>query len=90
MASFGGMLAGAAGPLAKRVLQSLGLGMVTFAGLDIVFSQLRDFCISSWQNMPADVLAIASLGGYGEAIGIMLGAIGARLSFAALSHIGKV
>jgi len=90
MASLGGLLAGAAGPLAKRVLQSLGLGMVTFAGLDIVFSQLRDLVITNWNNIPADVLAIASLGGYGDAVGIILGAIGARISYASLSHIGKV
>ena len=43
-----------------------------------------------YNNIPASVLILANMGGIPECIGIVLGAMLARLSFMALEHIGKV
>lgn len=90
MASLGGFFAAAAGPLAKKVLMSLGLGMVTYAGVDTAFGVAKNAIIASWGGLPADVAALAGLAGIGDSFGILLGGMAARIALLSLSHLGKV
>lgn len=83
-------LAQAVGPLAKRVLVALGIGTVTYAGLDVAFGAARDLVVSNYGQMSGDVANLVSLAGVGQAIGIILGALAARVGMAALSHLGKI
>jgi hypothetical protein len=90
MASFGGFFAAAAGPIAKKVLIALGLGVVSYAGVDAAFGVARDAIIANWGGLSADIANLASLGGIGTGIGIILGGISARIALLAISHIGAV
>lgn len=83
-------LASAVGPLAKRVLSALGIGWLTFEGLGAMVDQARDAVISAWGGISANVLTVASMAGVGTAIGIVLGAIVARVTFVMLAKLGKV
>jgi len=88
MANFGGFLVGISGAVAKRVMLSLGLGVVSYAGLALVAAQVRDMVIAHYGAISGSVLALLNLIGFGQAVGIMLGAILARAAYSAVSRIG--
>lgn len=90
MAFFLPALALAAGPIAKYVLQSLGIGFITFAALTTLVNALTAHVQTAYGAMPASVAQIADLLGVGTAIGIILGAIAARAAYAALARLGKI
>ena len=89
MGSFGAFLVALAGPIARRVLFSLGLGIVSFAALSAIASQVKDAVISNYGQIPQSILPILDLLGAGQALGIILGGIIARAAFGALGHIGR-
>lgn len=90
MSNFGAFLLGLAGPLARRVMLSLGLGMVSYAGLALVAAQVRDAIIEKYSTISGSVLELLNLIGFGQAVGIILAAIIARAAFAAVSKIGAM
>lgn len=90
MAFFLPALAAAAGPIAKYVLTSLGIGFITFAALNTLASAVTTHVQTNYGAMPASVAAIADLLGVGTAIGIILGGITARASYAAIARLGKL
>jgi hypothetical protein len=83
-------LAVAAGPIAKLVLVSLGIGFISFAGLMILTDSLISHVQTSYSALPASVAQLADLLGIGTAIGVVLGGIVARASYAAITRLGKL
>lgn len=79
-----------AGPLARKVLLALGLGVVSYAGLNLIADQLRDVITEKYSLLSGPVLDLLNLIGFGQAVGIVLGAIIARAAFAAISKIGAM
>lgn len=77
----GQFLESAVGPLAKRVLSSLGLGFLSYSAVTLVMQQAIDFAKTHYQGLPADVLALAGLSGIGEGLGIIASAMIFRVSF---------
>jgi len=88
MANFGGFLVALAGPIARRVLLSLGLGVVSYAGLALIAEQVKTAVVDNYGALSGNVLDLLNLLGAGQAIGIVLGAIIARAAFAAIARIG--
>lgn len=80
----------AAAPLVRKALLALGLGTITYAGLQAAFDAAQAEVISHYGQMPANALELANLAGVAQTIGIILGAISARVGMIALSKIGKV
>lgn len=80
----------AVGNLAKKVLSALGIGWVSFEGITGLAAQVRDYVSAAWGQMPADVLAIASMAGFGVAFGVVMGAIMYRAAMSALGHLGRL
>lgn len=78
------------GPMVKRALVAIGLGVITYSGLDVAFGAARDMVVSNYGAMAATTAGLVSLAGVGQAIGIILGALAARVGLVALSHIGRV
>ena len=83
-------LLAAAWPIAKKVLLMLGIGWVTYEGLGLIATQVQNEIITIWGTMPANTLKMASLMGIPQAIGIVLGALAARVAFVAVGKLGKV
>lgn len=77
-------------PIVKRVLAALGVGWVTFTALTALVDQVKSSVLSSWGAMPADILAIATMSGFGTAFGIILGAFAYKASLSAISYLGRV
>lgn len=90
VATIAAFFAGSIGALVKRALVAIGIGTVTYAGLDTAFAAARDLVVSNYGAMTGDVADLVSLAGVGQAIGIILGAMAARVGMTALSTLGKV
>lgn len=76
--------------LAARVLASLGLGVVTVTGFTVAWGSVKSIIVSNFQGMPADIMGLAALAGVGEGLGIVLGAITARVAYLALVSASKI
>lgn len=77
---FVGLLIGAAGPLALRVIASLGMSLVIFAGVDTALGGLIQTAQSNWSSIAADVLALAGVARIPECLGVIAGAMSTRVS----------
>ena len=77
-------------PIAKKVLVMLGIGVITYGGLQLIGQQVQSAIISSYGQLGSSVLGVFGLAGIPESIGILLGAINARIAFVAVGKIGKV
>lgn len=68
------------GPLVMRALLVVGFGTVTFVGVTAGLDSVISFAVASWSTLPASVLQLASLAGIPAGMGIICGAMVARLS----------
>lgn len=87
MSSFGLYLASVSAPIAQRVLVGLGFGVVTYVGLDVVMTQIKDGVLANLGLIPADSYALLSLCGFPTAVGIVLGALTCRFSMIQLKSL---
>lgn len=83
-------LAAAVGPLAIRVLVALGFAAVSFAGVTTAFQGLTTYAQSQWAGLPAAVLQLASLFAVPQALGIIFGAMAARIGLWAAANGSKL
>ena len=77
--SFITMLMGLAGPLVLRVFTVLGLGTLTFTGVTLALQGLIDMAVNNYASVPSDVLGLAGVAGIPQCIGIICGAMVARV-----------
>ena len=87
---FGKFLEGAASPIVKRVMTSLGLGVISFAGVSVALNAAINMAKSYYTGMPQYIFALAGLGGVGEALGIVAGALIFRIGMTSFSKIGML
>lgn len=76
--------------LVARVLTSLGLGVVSIVGFQVAWNGLKSLIISNFSSMPASIIGLASLAGVGEGLGIIFGAITARITYAAFMSSARI
>jgi len=84
------MLSAAAGPIAKRVLAALGFGVVSYAALQTAFDVAKGAVVSAYGSITGDIAGILSLAGFGTGMGIVLGAMAARITYLQLSKLARV
>jgi hypothetical protein len=63
------------GPMAARVLASMGFGLVALTGATVAIDTLKSSIKTYITGLPADALALGGLMGVWEAIAILLGAM---------------
>lgn len=66
------------GPLVLRALTMLGIGVIAFTGVTAAVQGLIDMATSNWSSVPSDILALGSIAGIPQALGIICGAFVAR------------
>lgn len=76
--------------LVGRVLFALGMGVATLTGFTLAWDTLKNIIITNFQGIPADITALIGLAGVGTGLGIIFGAITARVAFAALLSAKKI
>lgn len=67
------------GTMAGRVLIALGIGIVTYTGVNASLDALKANVITAWAGLPSEVVDILSAMKLGQAMGIVFSAIVARL-----------
>jgi hypothetical protein len=75
-----GFLIAAVGPLALRIIATLGLSVVTFAGVDTVLQGLISQAQSNWSQVPSDILGLCAVARIPECLGLICGAMTARIT----------
>jgi hypothetical protein len=75
-----GFLLAAVGPLALRVIATLGLSVLTFAGVDTALQSLIASAQSNWSQVPSDILGLCAVARIPECIGLICGAMTARVT----------
>ncbi|MFN5048841.1 DUF2523 family protein [Roseateles sp.] len=75
------------GPVVKRVLASLGLGIVTFTGVDLAVSSVLSQAKAAWAGgLVGDAAQLVAMAGGNTALGIIAGGITARVTMIALKR----
>lgn len=73
------------GPLVKRVLTSVGIGTVSYIGINLMLDQVKGYVVSSFGGAGADTLSLLGLARVDVAINIVLSAVTARAVLAGMS-----
>lgn len=84
---FAGLLQSAAGPIVKKALSALGIGVVSYAALFAAMEGVKNSLTSIYGSITADIAGLLGLAGFGDAIGIILGAMMARVTYLQLSRL---
>ena len=79
LAALLGGLVQVAATMAGRVLIALGIGYVTYQGLDLALDNIHDMIFANLTGLPAQTLAVMARMNIGEFINIQISAISARL-----------
>lgn len=66
-------------PAIGRIFTALGFSVVTITGFEMAVSTLKDQLIGSVNQLPAELLQVALLGGIGEGLGMITAAIAVRV-----------
>lgn len=89
MMTLASFLLGIVGTLAGRVLLSLGIGWISYAGVAAALEGVRAKIEAAWGASSA-VMNIMFLAGMGEAVAILLAAFTIRAAFYGIAKLGKV
>jgi hypothetical protein len=90
VSTFSSVLTALAGPIAKKVLTSLGIGFLTFAGVDTAVGAALAAAKSNFNGIAPDLLAIASMAGFFTAFSVIAGGITAGVSMMVFSKLAKL
>lgn len=77
-------------PLVKKVLLMLGIGWATYEGMGVLVNQGAQYLVQYWGQAPMSVIQVGSMSGVAQAIGIILGAMTARVSYTMTARLTKI
>lgn len=82
------LLMALAGPVAKQVLIALGVGVVSFIGIDLALNALLDVARAAWAGAAAgDVAAYLAMSGANTALSLLAGAMLGRVALMATKSL---
>jgi hypothetical protein len=87
-APLGAFLTTYGGYIVSKILLSLGIGIISYSAVTALIGQLVTLAQSHYGTFPAFALQIANLAGFGQAFGIIAGAVLFRASFIFINKIG--
>lgn len=89
MITLASFLMGIVGTLAGRVLLSLGIGWISYAGVSAALDAVRGHIVDAW-GVGGATIEMAYLAGMGEAVGILLAGFAVRSAFYGIAKLGKL
>lgn len=81
--NLGSFILALVGPVLVRAIIALGFTAVTFTGITVLTDSLVEYAQSSWSAVPLTVIQLASLSGIPEFLGMIFGALVARVAISA-------
>lgn len=86
--SWKAFIAAGVGPWSKKVLASLGIGMVTYVGFAAIQGTIESAITDSLSGIGADAYQIIAMAGIVDALGIWIGALATVAAFHAVGKLG--
>ena len=74
-------------PLAKKLLAALGIGMVSYIGINFALDQAKAQLMASMSGIPSDIAMLMGLFKFDVAINIMLSAVATRVALAGVNKL---
>ena len=90
IAALWGALLSIAGSLVGRVLLSLGIGYLTFTGVDASIGWAKTAFLSGLTGIPAAAVGLAGLMKVGVCVSMLLSAVTARVTLAGMQAGGSM
>ena len=90
MASFSSAMSSLAGPIAKKVLTSLGVGVVTYVGVEAAVRAAFGYAKANFAMISPAVSQILAMAGMYTAMGIIAGGVMAGVSMLILNKFAKL
>jgi len=84
--ALGSLLVNLAGSMAGRILLAVGFEFVTFKGVDFLFDGVKNAALGYIGGLPGDIAQMVGLVGIPQAIGIIFGAIAARMGISGIRN----
>lgn len=85
---WGVFFAAIVGPLARKVLSALGMGIITITGWAAFQNQVKNAVTSAFGGIGGETLQLVQLAGLYDAIGITLGALTMLGTLIAFKRLG--
>ncbi|MDO8335721.1 MAG: DUF2523 domain-containing protein [Candidatus Saccharibacteria bacterium] len=76
------------GALVHKGLAAAGIGIISYAAVSTAFNAVLSMAQTHYNNIGVDMLALMGLGGIGEAIGIMVGAMTFKVAMNSMKRLG--
>lgn len=83
----GTWLVSLAGPIIKKILITLGIGLVSYAALSVALNQAISSAKAAWGGLGGDSLGLIQLAGVPDAISIVVGAVLARVAMQSVNKL---
>jgi hypothetical protein len=90
VSGLGAWLAAIMGPLTGKVLMALGFSVVSVVGVTTALAQIRTLMLAHAGEIPAAAFQFALLGGVGEGLGLILGAIAFRVALWSVANTTRI
>lgn len=85
--NLGPLLVAVSGPIARQVLVSLGVGVVTMVGVDAALTSILGAAKAAWAGLPGAVAQYVALSGVNTGLALVAGACSARVSMMVLKSM---
>jgi len=76
------------GAIVTKALSFIGVGVLTYGALTTAFNAALTFTQSHYNGLAPDILALVGLGGFGEAAGIIVGAMAGKIAMQSFKKLG--
>ncbi|HFC8542324.1 DUF2523 domain-containing protein [Neisseria weaveri] len=73
--------------LIVRIIIATGLTFVTYAGYLIALDKFKEYTLHAFNSMPADILNLLLIGGFGQGLGYLFGAFSFYVGMKALNKL---
>lgn len=77
-------------PVLSKIIGAIGFGLVTYAGVGLLFNQLQTAIANQIGALSAPLFAVLSISGVGHAFTIVLSALSVRLYLNGLNSAGNI
>lgn len=77
-------------PIISKILGALGVGFVSYLGVQGLLSYLEGQIASSLSGTSSDIVQILGLMGFGKAVSIVLSALSVRATLAGMNSAGNI
>lgn len=86
--SWAAFIAAGVGPWVKRALAALGIGLISYVGLDALGQQVETAVQGALSGLVADIYQILALGGFFTVVNIWLAAIASVVTMLTVQRFG--